>query len=174
LNSENIFTAELRKILTHKEELLTDVKNMLYHRTDDVERLQKVIADTEQQFVGSLQQIKTLSEKDERRQKDLEDLRGAVQELVDMVHPPEEGEAGERPLLERLREAPQKVVKFLSEAPVVCVSHALAFVKSFWPEAQLETFAQGVAAKCTEDQFNEYLQEARPVAEQIVENVLQE
>jgi hypothetical protein len=77
LNSENIFTAELRKILTYEEELLTDVKNMLYPRTDDVERLQKVITDTEQQFVGSLQQIKTLSEKDERRQKELEDLRGA-------------------------------------------------------------------------------------------------
>jgi hypothetical protein len=78
LNSENIFTAELRKILTYKKELLTDVKNMLYHRTDDVERLQKVIVDTEQQFVGSLQQIKTLSEKDERRKKELEDLRGAA------------------------------------------------------------------------------------------------
>jgi hypothetical protein len=89
-----------------------------------------------------------------------------------MVDPPEEGEAGEWPLLERLRGVPQKVIKFLSEAPVACVSNALAFVKSFWPEAQLEIFAQGVAAKCTEDQFNEYLQEARPVAEQIVENVL--
>jgi hypothetical protein len=74
-----------------------------------------------------------------------------------MVDPPEEGEAGEQPLLEQLRGAPQKVVKFLSEAPVACVSHALAFVKSFWSEAQLETFAQGVAAECTEDQFNEYL-----------------
>jgi hypothetical protein len=31
-----------------------------------------------------------------------------------------------------------------------------------------------VAAECTEDQFAEYLQEARPVAEQIVGNVLQE
>jgi hypothetical protein len=39
LDSENIFTAELRKILTYKEELLTDVKTMLYHRKDDVERL---------------------------------------------------------------------------------------------------------------------------------------
>jgi hypothetical protein len=174
LNSENIFTAELRKILTYKEELLTDVKNMLYRRTDDVERLQKVIADTEQQFTGSLQQIKTLSEKDEQRQKELEDLRGAAQELVDMVDLPEESEAGERPLLERLRGAPQKVVKFLSEAPVACVSHALAFVKSFVPEAQLETFAQGVAVECTEDQFTEYLQKARPIVEHIVENVQQE
>jgi hypothetical protein len=56
---ENTFTAELRKILTYKEELLTDVKNILYHRTDDVERLQKVVADTEEQFTNCLEQIKT-------------------------------------------------------------------------------------------------------------------
>jgi peptidoglycan hydrolase CwlO-like protein len=100
LDSENIFTAELRKILTYKEELLTDVKNMLYHRTDDVKRLQKVVADTEQQFADCLQQIKTLGEEKEQQQKELEDLRGAAKKLVDMVDPPEEGEASERPLLE--------------------------------------------------------------------------
>jgi hypothetical protein len=174
LDSKNIFTAELRKILTYKEELLTDVKNMLYHRTDDVERLQNVIADTEQQFVGNLLQIKTLGEEREQRQKELEDLRGAAKKLVDIVDPQEDGEVGERPLLEQLLRAPQKVIKFLTEAPVVCVSHALAFVKSFWPEAQLETFTQGVAAECMEEQFNEYLQEAQPVAEQIVQGVLQD
>jgi hypothetical protein len=79
---------------------------------------------------------------------------------VDVVNPQEDSETGERPLLERLLGAPQKVVSFLTEAPAVCVSHALAFVKSFWPDAQLEMFAQGVAAECTEEQFNEYLQEA--------------
>jgi hypothetical protein len=91
-----------------------------------------------------------------------------------MVNPPEEGEASPRPLLERLCGAPQKVVRFLSEAPVACVSHALTFVKSFLPEAQLEIFAQGMAADCTEDQFDQYLQEAQPVAEQIVQSVLQD
>jgi hypothetical protein len=174
LDSENIFTAELRKILTYKEELLTNVKNMLYCRTDDVERLQKVIANTKQQFADSLQQIKTLGKEKEQRQKELEDLRGAAKKLVDIVDPQEDGEVGERPLLERLLRVPQKVVKFLTEAPITCVSHALAFVKSFWPEAQLETFAQGVAAECTEEQFNEYLQEAQPVADQIVKSVLQD
>jgi hypothetical protein len=48
VGTENIFTAELRKILKYKEELLTDVKNMLYRRTDDVKRLQKVVADTKE------------------------------------------------------------------------------------------------------------------------------
>jgi hypothetical protein len=101
-----------------------------------------------------------LGEEKEQRQKELEDLRGAAKKLVDIVDPQEDGEAGKQPLLERLLGAPQKVVKFLAEAPVACVSHALAFVKSFWSEAQLEMFAQGVAAECTEEQFNEYLQEA--------------
>jgi hypothetical protein len=150
-----------------KEELLTDVKNLLYHRTDDVERLQKVIGDTEQQFVDSLQRIKTLGE-------ELEDLRGAARELVDMVDPPEEGETNPRPLLERLREAPTKVSKFLSEAPVTCVNNALAVVKSFLPNAQLEIFAQGMATDCTEDQFDRYLLEAQPVSERIVQSVMQD
>jgi hypothetical protein len=93
---------------------------------------------------------------------------------VDIVDPQEDGESGKQSLLERLLGAPQKVVEFLAEAPVACVSHALAFVKSFWPEAQLETFVQGVAAECIEEQFIEYLQEAQTVAEQIVKSVLQD
>jgi hypothetical protein len=150
------------------------MKNMLYGCTDDVEKLQKVIANTEQQFADCLQQIKTLGEEKEQRQKELEDLRGAAKKLVDIVDPQEDSEAGERPLLERLLGAPQKVVKFLTKAPVAYVSHALSFVKSFWPEARLKAFAQGVAAECFEEQFNEYLQEAQPVAEQIVKSVLQD
>jgi hypothetical protein len=174
MDSENIFIAELRKILTYKEELLTDVKNMLYHHTDDVEKLQKVIADTEQQFTNCFQQIKTLGEEKEQRQKELGDLRGAAKKLVDIVDLQEDGEAGERTLQERLLRAPPKVVKFLTKAPVACVSHTLSFVKSFWPEARLEAFAQGVAVECSEEQFNEYLQEAQPIAEQIVKSVLQD
>jgi DNA-binding transcriptional MerR regulator len=171
VGTENIFTAELRKILKYKEELLIDIKNMLYHRTDDVERLQKVVADIEEQFADCLQQIKTLGE-EKGRWEELEILREAAQTLVDMVDPAEGGEAEKRPLLERLRGVLERVVKFLAEAPVACVSHALAFVKSFWPEAPLGMFAQGVAAECTEEQFNDYLQEAQPVAEQIVQSVL--
>jgi hypothetical protein len=146
---------------------------MLYRRTDEVERLQKVIDDTERQFVDCLQQVKALGERDEQRRKELEDLQGAAQELVDMVDP-QEGEVGPRPLLGRLREAPKKMLKFLSEAPVACVSNALAYVKSFVPNAQLGIFAQGMAADCSDERFEEYLREAQPVAEQIVHSVLQD
>jgi hypothetical protein len=47
-----------------------------------------------------------LGEEKERRQKELEDLRGAAKKLVDIVDPQEDGEVGEWPLLERLFGAP--------------------------------------------------------------------
>jgi hypothetical protein len=133
-----------------------------------------VIADTEKQFVDCLQQIKTLGEEKEQRQKELEDLRVAAQQLVEVVDPLEDGAADGRSLLERLREAPQKVLSFVTKASTTHVSHALGLVKSFWPKAQLEIVAQGVAADYSEEQFSEYLLEARPVAEKIVESIEQD
>jgi hypothetical protein len=79
---------------------------MLYHRTDDVEKLQKVIADTEQQFIECLQQIKTLGEEKEQRQKVLEDLRVAAQQLVEVVEPQDDSATDGRSLLDRLHGAP--------------------------------------------------------------------
>jgi hypothetical protein len=77
-----------------------------------------------------------------------------------MVDPQEGGEADGRSLLERLLGAPQKILSFIAEAPITCVSLALSFVMSFWPQARLEVFAQGAAADCSEEQFSEYVLEA--------------
>jgi hypothetical protein len=41
-------------------------------------------------------------------------------------------------------------------------------------DAQLEIFAQGIAADCTEDQFDRYLLEAQPISERIVQSVMQD
>jgi hypothetical protein len=57
-----------------------------------------------------------------------------------MVDLQEGGKTDGRSLLERLLGAPQKVLSFIAEAPTTCVSHALNFVKSFWPQALLEVF----------------------------------
>jgi hypothetical protein len=69
---------------------------MLYHRTNDVKKLQKVIADTELQFIECFQQIKTLGEEKEQRRKELEDLRVAAQQLVEVVDPQDDGAASRR------------------------------------------------------------------------------
>jgi predicted Mrr-cat superfamily restriction endonuclease len=73
---------------------------MLNRRAAEVESLRKVMADTEKQFVDCLQQIKTLGEEKEQRQKELDDLKAAAQELVEMVDPREDGAEDEPPLLD--------------------------------------------------------------------------
>jgi hypothetical protein len=145
---------------------------MLNHRADEVEKLRKVSADMEHQFVDCLQQINTLGEEKEQRQKELDDLKTAAQELVEMVDPREDGAEDEPPLLDRLRGAPQKILNFVTEAATTYVGHALGLIKSFWPKARLEVLAGGAAADCTDENFREYLLEVRPVAEKIVENMV--
>jgi hypothetical protein len=54
------------------------------------------------------------------------------------------------------------------------VAHALGLVKSFWPKAQMEALADGIAADCSEEKFTEYLQEVKPVDDKIVENLEQD
>jgi hypothetical protein len=98
----------------------------------------------------------------------------AAQQLVEVVDPLEDDTADGQSLLERLHGAPQKVLSFVAEASTTYVSHALGLVKSFWPKAQLEVLAQGVATGCSKEKFSEYLLEARPVAEKIVESLEQD
>jgi hypothetical protein len=147
---------------------------MLNRCADEVESLQKVMADTEKQFIDCLQQIKTLGEEKEQRQKELDDLKAAAQKLIEMVDPWEDGAEDEPPLLDRIRGAPQKILNFVTEAATTYVGHALGLVKSFWPKARLEVLARGTAADCTDENFREYLLEVRPVAEKIVENMVQD
>jgi hypothetical protein len=147
---------------------------MLNRRADEVEKVQKVMAGTEKQFVDCPQQIKTLGEEKEQRQKELVDLKAAAQELVEMVDPWEDGAEDEPPLLDRLRGAPQKILNFVTEAATTYVGHALGLVKSFWPKARLEVLAGGTATDCIDENFHEYLLEVRPVAEKIVENKVQD
>jgi hypothetical protein len=142
---------------------------MLYRRADEVESLRKVMADTERQFVDCLQQIKTLGEEKKQRQKELDDLKTAAQELVEMVDPREDSAEDGPPLLDRLRGAPQKILNFVTKAATSYVGHALGLVKSFWPKARLEVLAEGAAADCTDENFREYLLEVRLVAEKLWE-----
>jgi hypothetical protein len=147
---------------------------MLNRHADEVQSLRKVMADMEKQFVDCLQQIKTLGEEKEQRQKEFDELKTAAQELVEMVDPQEDGAEDGPPLLDRLRGAPQKILNFVTEASTSYVGHALGLVKSFWPKARLEVLAEGAAADCTDENFHEYLLEVRPVVEKIVGNMVQD
>jgi len=99
-----------------------------------------------------MHQIKNMAEEKDLWEEELDELKAAAQAVVDMVDPPEEGTEQVKTLLERLRGAPQKIVKYLSDNTRQYVSHVLGLVKSYWPQANL-TPVEGMAIECTDQKF---------------------
>ena len=91
-----------------------------------------------------MKQIRELSQQ-------LADLEVAAKVVIDMVE--DEG-AGEKSLLERLREVPQQLCSFFSDTFREYLAHALGLVKSFLPSANLSPIGDGVAVGCSEEQFS--------------------
>jgi hypothetical protein len=161
-------------MLKYKEGLLTEMKNLVYRRSDDVELLAKQLEDADKQLVECMRRIKSSTEEKELRQKQLEDLEGAAQVIVNMVDPVEEGVVDNRTLLEHFHEASQRISSYVSETTKTYVVHVLGLVKSFWPKVNMSPLADGMAADCSKEKFAEYLEEVGPVAQNIVENLDQD
>jgi hypothetical protein len=70
-----------------------------------------------------------------------------------MVDAPEEGIVETRSLLERPREAPQKMIGYVLETTKTYVVHVLGLVKLFWPKAIMGALADGIAADCSKVKF---------------------
>ena len=147
---------------------MTDLKNIVYHHADAVEKLTKIKADSDQQMVKGMKQIKDLAADRDQKAKQLADLEAAAQVVVGMVD--EEG-AGEKSLLERLREAPQWLGSFFSNTSRDYLAHALGLVKSFLPSVNLSFIGDGVAIGCLEERFSEYVAEMKLVADKVISSL---
>ena len=97
--------------------------------------------------------------------KELADLRTATQVVINMV---EDGEAGNKTLVECLRDAPQKITSFLSDTSKQYLAHALGLVKSFWPAANLALIGDGLVEGCADEKFAKYVEEVKPVADKTI------
>jgi hypothetical protein len=73
---------ELKKLLITKEELVTDLTNIMYCHTDAVEKLTKIKADSDKQLVESMQQIKDLAADRDLKAKKLADWRRQRRQLL--------------------------------------------------------------------------------------------
>ena len=103
-------------------------------------------------MVSDMRQIRDLVADCDQKAQQLADLEAAAQVVVDMV---EDEEAGGKSLLDRLREAPQRLSSFFSDTSRDYLAHALGLVKSFLPSANLSFISDGVAVGCSEEQFSE-------------------
>ena len=80
----------------------------------------------------------------------------------------EDEEAGEKSLLEHLREAPQRLSIFFSDTSRDYLAHALGLVKSFLPTANLSPIGDGVTVGCSKEKFSEYVAEMKPIADRVI------
>ena len=67
-----------------------------------------------------------------------------------------------------LQKFPQKFADYLAEASRNCVAQALGLVKYYWPWTKTSVLGDGMCSICDHDQFIKFVEEAEPVADQIV------
>ena len=104
------------------------------------------------------------ADRDQKAQQ-LADLEAADQVVIDMVE--DEG-AGEKSLLERLREASQRLSSFFSDTSRDYLAHALGLVKSFLPSGNLSFIGDGVAVGCSKERFSEYVTKMKPIGDKVI------
>ena len=140
----------------------------MYWNADEIEKHKKIKADSDQEVATCLQQLKTLSESMDLMQQELEELRDAAQDVAGLVEIPEGNEDELLTLVGRLRKVPESFEWYVSTTTWQYMGHVLGLVRSYWPRTPL---GQGEKANCTDEQFNQYLQETSAVADKIVENL---
>jgi len=101
----------------------------------------------------------------ESHQKELQELRAAAQTVVESVGFTNESGSS---LADRLQMVPHKFAEYLAEASRNCIAQALGLAKSYWPWAKIGVLGDGMCSTCDHDQFVKFVEEAEPVADQIV------
>jgi hypothetical protein len=75
------------------------------------------------------------------------------------------------PLVDRLKEAPERLATYVKHLAKSVPNQVLAFMKSYFPMAPVEVVAGGLAANCIDEQYTELLEQMAPIAEQVAENL---
>ena len=109
----HIFLAltELKSLLLKRDELVTDLKNIMYRHADAVEKLTKIKTDVDKQMISDMKQIRDLAADRDQKAQQLADLEAAAQVVVGMV---EDEDAGGKSLLDRFEKPPSDLVAFSS------------------------------------------------------------
>ena len=97
--------------------------------------------------------------------KELRELQVAAQTMVESIGSSEESEGS---LADRLRVVPHKFAEYLVGTSRNCVVQALSLVKLYWPWVKIGVLGDDMCSTCDHDQFVKFVEEAEPVADQIV------
>ena len=97
--------------------MVLDLKILMYRNADEIEKLKKNKAYSEQEMVGAMKQLKELSESRDSMQQELVELRrvrDAAQDVAEIVEIPEGNKDEPLTLAGRLRKVPESFVRYVS------------------------------------------------------------
>ena len=154
--------------------MVLDLKILMYRNADEIEKLKKIKEDSDREAVTAQRQLKDLSESRDLIQQELVELRhvrDAAQEVAEIVEIPEGNEDEPLALAGRLRKVPEGFERYISTTARQYVGHVLGLVKSYWPHTSLDPLGEGAKADCSDDQFDQYLEETSSIADRIVETL---
>ena len=83
----------------------------------------------------------------------------------------EEESSNNKSLVERLAEAPQKIVDVMMATSKNYLTHMIGVVKSYLSQFNLAPIAKGIAPSCSDEKFQEYCRESEVIAEEILKNM---
>ena len=127
----------------------------MYRNLDEIEKLKKIKEDSNQE----------VEESRDLMQQELEELKDATQDVAGLMEIPEGNEDEPFTLAGKLRKVPESFERYVSTTTQQYVGHVLGLVKSYWPQTPLDALGKGAKSDCTDEQFNQFLQENSVVAD---------
>ena len=91
--------------------------------------------------------------------------------MAGLVEIPEGNEDEPLTLVGKLRKVPESFERFVFATTRQYMGHVFRLVKSYWPHTPLDALGHCAKADCTDEQFDQYLQETSVVADKIVETL---
>ena len=107
----------------------------------------------------------------QRKQEELRELKVTVQAVVDVVEIPKGNGDELLTLAGRLRKVPECFQHYVSTITRQYVGHVLGLVKSYCPHTPLNPLGEGAKADCSNDQFDQYLEETSAIVDKIVDTL---
>ena len=151
--------------------MVLDLKILMYQNTDEIEKLKRIKANSDKEMATALQKLKELSESKDLVQQELEELKVAAQAVADIMEI-RKGNADEPLMLAgKLQKVPECFQQYVSMITRQYVGHVLGLVKSYWPRMPLDPLGEGAKADCSNDQFDQYLEETSTIVDRVVDSL---
>jgi hypothetical protein len=125
---------------------------------------------SDRDLVNCYKSLQKLNEDCEKLQAQLKELEEAALPIARLLVP-HPGGPKIAPLVDRLKEAPSRLAAYVKHLAKSTTNQVLAFMKSYFPKAPVDVVVGGLATNCTDEQYDELLEQMAPIGDQVAEKL---